>query len=140
VLTDNINLMAMNLMNQVRSIAEVTKAVAGGDLTSSVEVDLRGEILELKETVVGMTESFSAFADEATRVAGEVGRKIGRAGEGDELWWDAEGFDRQRQRFCSPSYCSVLPSGSDVLVLVDLASPEDCCRYRTHFPPLPLSS
>jgi osomolarity two-component system sensor histidine kinase NIK1 len=75
VLTDNINLMAMNLMNQVRSIAEVTKAVAGGDLTSSVEVDLRGEILELKETVDGMKESFSAFADEVTRVAREVGEE-----------------------------------------------------------------
>ena len=47
--------MAMNLTNQVRSIAEVTKAVAGGDLTKKIEVDVRGEILELKETVNGMT-------------------------------------------------------------------------------------
>jgi len=79
VLTDNVNLMAMNLTNQVRSIAEVTKAVAGGDLTKKIEVDVRGEILELKETVNKMTESLSVFADEVTRVAREVGTE-GRLG------------------------------------------------------------
>ena len=79
VLTDNVNLMAMNLTNQVRSIAEVTKAVAGGDLTKKIDVDVRGEILELKETVNGMTESLSVFADEVTRVAREVGTE-GRLG------------------------------------------------------------
>ena len=72
-LTDNVNLMAMNLTNQVRSIAEVTKAVAGGDLTKRVDVDVRGEMLDLKETVNGMTESLSLFADKVTRVAKEVG-------------------------------------------------------------------
>lgn len=71
--------MAMNLTNQVRSIAEVTKAVAGGDLKKKIEVDVRGEILELKETVNGMTESLSVFADEVTRVAREVGTE-GRLG------------------------------------------------------------
>jgi osomolarity two-component system, sensor histidine kinase NIK1 len=65
--------MAMNLTNQVRSIAEVTKAVASGDLTKKVEVDVRGEMLDLKETVNGMTESLSVFAVEVTRVAREVG-------------------------------------------------------------------
>jgi len=79
VLTDNVNLMAMNLTNQVRSIAEVTKAVAGGDLTKKVAVDVRGEMLDLKETVNGMTESLSLFADEVTRVAREVGTE-GRLG------------------------------------------------------------
>ncbi|KIJ42784.1 hypothetical protein M422DRAFT_170534 [Sphaerobolus stellatus SS14] len=79
ILTDNVNLMAMNLTNQVRSIAEVTKAVAQGDLTKKIEVDVRGEILELKETVNGMTESLSLFADEVTRVAREVGTE-GRLG------------------------------------------------------------
>ncbi|KIJ97792.1 hypothetical protein K443DRAFT_681283 [Laccaria amethystina LaAM-08-1] len=79
VLTDNVNLMAMNLTNQVRSIAQVTKAVAGGDLTKKIEVDVRGEILDLKETVNGMTESLSVFADEVTRVAREVGTE-GRLG------------------------------------------------------------
>ena len=70
---DNVNLMAMNLTNQVRSIAEVTKAVAGGDLTKRITVDVRGEMLDLKDTVNGMTESLSLFADEVTRVAKEVG-------------------------------------------------------------------
>ena len=73
VLTDNVNLMAMNLTNQVRSIAEVTKAVAGGDLTKKIVVDVRGEIADLKETVNGMTESLRVFADEVTRLAREVG-------------------------------------------------------------------
>ena len=63
----------MNLTNQVRSIAEVTKAVAGGDLTKRITVDVRGEMLDLKETVNGMTESLSVFANEVTRVAREVG-------------------------------------------------------------------
>jgi osomolarity two-component system, sensor histidine kinase NIK1 len=73
VLTDKVNLMAMNLTNQVRSIAEVTKAVAGGDLTKRITVDVRGEMLDLKDTVNGMTESLSVFANEVTRVAREVG-------------------------------------------------------------------
>ncbi|KAA1473198.1 hypothetical protein DENSPDRAFT_779569 [Dentipellis sp. KUC8613] len=79
VLADNVNLMAMNLTNQVRSIAEVTKAVANGNLTKKIEVDVRGEMLDLKETVNGMTESLSVFADEVTRVAREVGTE-GRLG------------------------------------------------------------
>ncbi|KAI0312759.1 hypothetical protein OF83DRAFT_1066664 [Amylostereum chailletii] len=79
VLADNVNLMAMNLTNQVRSIAEVTKAVANGDLKKKIEVDVRGEMLDLKSTVNGMTESLSLFADEVTRVAREVGTE-GRLG------------------------------------------------------------
>ena len=71
--------MAMNLTNQVHSIAEVTKAISGGDLTKKIEVDVHGEILELKETVNGMTESLSVFADEVTCVAREVGTE-GRLG------------------------------------------------------------
>ncbi|KAK0506475.1 two-component histidine kinase Le.nik1-like protein [Armillaria luteobubalina] len=78
-LTDNVNLMAMNLTNQVRSIAEVTKAVANGDLSKRVEIDVKGEFLELKETVNQMTSSLSVFADEVTRVAREVGTE-GRLG------------------------------------------------------------
>ncbi|KAF8814071.1 hypothetical protein BYT27DRAFT_6341373 [Phlegmacium glaucopus] len=69
--------MAMNLTNKVRSIAEVTKAVAGGALTKVIEVDVRGEILELKETDNGMTGSLSVFADEVTHVAREWGREVG---------------------------------------------------------------
>jgi osomolarity two-component system sensor histidine kinase NIK1 len=65
--------MAMNMTNQVRSIAEVAKAVTSGDLTKAIEVDVRGELLDLNKTVNGMTESLSDFAKEATRVVREVG-------------------------------------------------------------------
>ncbi|KAJ7692771.1 hypothetical protein B0H17DRAFT_533990 [Mycena rosella] len=71
--TDNVNLMAQNLTDQVRSIAQVTKAVAGGDLTKQVMIVAHGEILDLKDTVNGMTASLSQFAAEVTRVAREVG-------------------------------------------------------------------
>ena len=60
---------ALHYSSQVRSIAEVTKAVAGGDLTKKIQVDVTGEILDLKETVNEMTESLSVLADEVTRVA-----------------------------------------------------------------------
>ena len=69
----------MNLTDQVRSITEVTKAVAGGDLTKKITVDVRGEIKDLKETVNGMTDSLRVFADEVTRLAREVGTE-GRLG------------------------------------------------------------
>ncbi|MFF4818582.1 HAMP domain-containing protein [Kitasatospora sp. NPDC001309] len=72
-LTESVNVMADNLTAQVRSIAEVTTAVAGGDLTQKIRVDARGEILELKETINTMVDQLSAFADEVTRVAREVG-------------------------------------------------------------------
>jgi signal transduction histidine kinase/HAMP domain-containing protein/ActR/RegA family two-component response regulator len=72
-LTDSVNFMAGNLTSQVRSIAQVTTAVAGGDLTQKITVDARGEILELKSTINTMVDQLSAFADEVTRVAREVG-------------------------------------------------------------------
>ena len=72
-LTDSVNLMASNLTNQVRNIAQVTTAVAEGDLTQKVTVDVKGEILELKNTVNTMVDQLSSFADEVTRVAREVG-------------------------------------------------------------------
>ena len=72
-LTQNVNMMANNLTNQVRNIAEVTTAVASGDLTRKITVDARGEILELKSTVNTMVDQLSSFADEVTRVAREVG-------------------------------------------------------------------
>src|SRR6201990_1748650 len=72
-LTDNVNFMASNLTGQVRNIAEVTTAVANGDLSKKITVDVRGEILELKETVNTMVDQLSAFASEVTRVAREVG-------------------------------------------------------------------
>ena len=72
-LTDNVNSMANNLTNQVRNIAEVTTAVARGDLGRKIDVDARGEILELKTTINIMVDQLSAFADEVTRVGREVG-------------------------------------------------------------------
>ena len=78
-LTENVNMMANNLTSQVRNIAEVTTAVASGDLTRKITVDARGEILELKSTINTMVDQLSAFADEVTRVAREVGTE-GRLG------------------------------------------------------------
>ncbi|MGV9777360.1 HAMP domain-containing protein [Streptosporangium sp. NPDC003464] len=78
-LTDNVNSMAGNLTNQVRNIAQVTTAVAQGDLTKKIDVDARGEILELKTTINTMVDQLSSFAAEVTRVAREVGSE-GRLG------------------------------------------------------------
>jgi HAMP domain-containing protein/signal transduction histidine kinase/CheY-like chemotaxis protein len=72
-LTDNVNLMAGNLTAQVRNIAEVTTAVANGDLSKQITVDVKGEILELKNTINTMVDQLSSFAAEVTRVAREVG-------------------------------------------------------------------
>jgi CheY-like chemotaxis protein/HAMP domain-containing protein/GAF domain-containing protein len=72
-LTDNVNSMASNLTGQVRNIAEVTTAVARGDLSRKITVDVKGEILELKDTINTMVDQLNAFASEVTRVAGEVG-------------------------------------------------------------------
>ncbi|MDB5896408.1 MAG: putative histidine kinase, atypical hybrid, partial [Ramlibacter sp.] len=78
-LTDNVNSMASNLTAQVRNIAEVTIAVANGDLSKKITVDVRGEILQLKETINTMVEQLRSFASEVTRVAREVGTE-GRLG------------------------------------------------------------
>jgi len=72
-LTDNVNLMAGNLTGQVRNIAEVTTAVANGDLSKKITVDVKGEILELKNTINTMVDQLNSFASEVTRVAREVG-------------------------------------------------------------------
>ncbi|MDM0066690.1 HAMP domain-containing protein [Variovorax sp. J31P207] len=78
-LTDSVNSMASNLTSQVRNIADVTKAVAAGDLSKKITVDVKGEILELKATINTMVDQLSSFADEVTRVAREVGTE-GRLG------------------------------------------------------------
>src|SRR5207302_78409 len=78
-LTDNVNFMASNLTGQVRNIAEVTTAVANGDLSKKITVDVRGEILELKDTINTMVDQLRPFAGEVTRVAREVGTE-GRLG------------------------------------------------------------
>src|SRR5207249_5738425 len=73
VLTDSVNCMASNLTNQVRNIAQVTTAVANGDLSKKITVDVRGEILELKVTVNTMVDQLNSFASEVIRVARDVG-------------------------------------------------------------------
>ncbi|MEU2055871.1 HAMP domain-containing protein [Streptomyces bungoensis] len=78
-LTDSVNSMASNLTGQVRNIAQVTTAVARGDLSQKIDVDARGEILELKNTINTMVDQLSAFADQVTRVARDVGTE-GRLG------------------------------------------------------------
>ena len=77
--TDNVNFMASNLTGQVRNIAEVATAIASGDLSKKITVDVRGEILQLKETLNTMVEQLRSFAAEVTRVAREVGTE-GRLG------------------------------------------------------------
>jgi HAMP domain-containing protein len=72
-LTDNVNTMAANLTGQVRAIAEVTTAVAKGDLSKKITADAQGEILELKNTINTMVDQLGSFASEVTRVAREVG-------------------------------------------------------------------
>ena len=72
-LTDSVNYMASNLTGQVRNIADVTTAVARGDLSRKITVDVKGEILELKNTINTMVDQLSSFAAEVTRVAREVG-------------------------------------------------------------------
>ncbi len=98
-LTDSVNSMAGNLTAQVRNIADVTTAVATGDLSKKVTVDVKGEILELKNTVNTMVDQLSSFASEVTRVAREVGTEGRLGGQADVrgvagTWKD---LDRQRQ-------------------------------------------
>jgi HAMP domain-containing protein len=82
-LTDSVNFMASNLTNQVRNIAAVTTAVAGGDLSKKITVDARGEILELKDTINIMVDQLNSFASEVTRVAREVGTEGRLGGQAD---------------------------------------------------------
>jgi HAMP domain-containing protein/CheY-like chemotaxis protein/signal transduction histidine kinase len=82
-LTDNVNSMASNLTNQVRNIAEVATAIARGDLSRKITVDVRGEILQLKETINTMVDQLNAFAAEVTRVAREVGSEGKLGGQAD---------------------------------------------------------
>ena len=98
-LTDSVNFMASNLTGQVRNIAEVTTAVATGDLSKKITADAKGEILELKNTVNIMVDQLNAFASEVTRVAREVGTegKLGGQAERQGRLWHLEGPDRQRQ-------------------------------------------
>src|SRR5436853_7919097 len=82
-LTDSVNSMAGNLTGQVRNIAEVTTAVAKGDLSKKITVDVKGEIAELKDTINTMVDQLSSFAAEVTRVAREVGTEGRLGGQAD---------------------------------------------------------
>ena len=95
-LTDSVNSMAGNLTGQVRNIAEVTTAVANGDLSKKITVDVRGEILQLKDTINTMVDQLRSFASEVTRVAREVGtrRKTRRPGGCARRRRHVEGSDR----------------------------------------------
>ncbi len=98
-LTDNVNLMADNLTGQVRNIAEVTTAVASGDLSKKITAVAKGEILELKDTINTMVDQLNSFASEVTRVAREVGTegKLGGQADVEGRRRYLEGPDRQRQ-------------------------------------------
>src|SRR5204862_23604 len=80
-LTDSVNSMASNLTGQVRNIADVTTAVANGDLSKKITVDVQGEILELKNTINTMVDQLNGFASEVTRVAREVGTEGSLGGQ-----------------------------------------------------------
>src|SRR5205085_7270951 len=82
-LADNVNSMASNLTGQVRNIAHVATAVARGDLSRKITVDVKGEILELKNTINTMVDQLNAFASEVTRVAREVGTEGKLGGQAD---------------------------------------------------------
>ena len=99
-LTDNVNLLAANLTTQVRNIAEVTTAVARGDLSRKITVDVKGEILELKNTINTMVDQLNGFASEVTRVAREVGTEgsARRPGASARRRRHLEGSDRHRER------------------------------------------
>ena len=98
-LTDNVNFMASNLTGQVRNIADVTTAVARGDLSKKITADVRGEILEVKNTINTMVDQLNGFASEVTRVAREVGTegKLGGQAPGAGRCRHLEGPHRQRQ-------------------------------------------
>jgi HAMP domain-containing protein len=98
-LTDSVNSMASNLTGQVRNIAEVATAIANGDLSKKITVDVRGELLNLKETLNTMVEQLRSFAAEVTRVAREVGhrRQARRPGRRVRRGRHLEGPHRQRQ-------------------------------------------
>ena len=98
-LTDNVNFMASNLTGQVRNIADVATAIAKGDLSSKITVEVKGEILALKNTINTMVDQLNAFAGEVSRVAREVGTegKLGGQAAVRRRGRHLEGPDRQRQ-------------------------------------------
>ena len=128
-LTDSVNAMCGNLTDQVRNIAQVTTAVARGDLSRKITVDVRGEILELKDTINTMVDQLNGFASEVTRVAREVGTegRLGGQAAGARRRRHLEGSDRQRQlrwRATSPPRSAISPRSRP-------PSPAAICRRRS---------
>ena len=99
-LTDNVNFMASNLTGQVRNIADVATAIANGDLSSKITVDVKGEILELKNTINTMVDQLNSFAGEVTPrgARGRHRRQARRPGRGARRGRHVEGLDRLGQR------------------------------------------
>ena len=128
-LTDNVNSMASNLTGQVRNIAEVTTAVARGDLSRKITVDVKGEILELKNTINTMVDQLNAFASrsDARGARGRHRRQARRPGAGARRRRHLEGPDRQRQLHgvaTSPARCATSPRWRP-------RSPTATCRRRS---------
>ena len=107
-LTDSVNMMAGNLTDQVRNIAEVATAIANGDLSRKITVDVKGEILELKNTISPrVVDQLRSFAAEVTRVAREVGTEGKLGGQADaRRGRHLERLDRQRQLFMASQSCT----------------------------------
>ena len=125
-LTENVNLMADNLTAQVRSIAEVTTAVAKGDLTQKITIETKGEIAQLASTINTMVDQLSSFAAEVTRVAREVGTegKLGGQAHGRGRLRHLARPDRQRQparRTTSPARCARSPTSTTAVAQGDLS-------------------
>src|SRR6202012_4698729 len=110
-LTDNVNLMASNLTSQVRNIAGVTTAVANGDLAKKITVDVKGEFLELKDTINTMVDQLRSFASEVTRVAREVGTegKLGGQARGEGVSGTWKGLT-DRVNFMASNLTSQVPN------------------------------
>src|SRR5256884_562488 len=111
-LTDSVNFMASNLTTQVRNIADVTKAVAAGDLSKKIAVDVKGEILELKNTINTMVDQLRSFADEVTRVAREVGTEGKLGGQADVK--DVAGTWKGPTASVNPMAAKLTPPGREI--------------------------
>ncbi|MGC4064663.1 MAG: HAMP domain-containing protein [Polyangiaceae bacterium] len=100
-LTDNVNGLAANLTVQLRDVSKVATAIANGDLTQKITVDVKGEILQIKDVINKMVDQLNSFAAEVTRVAKEVGTEgRGRPSQRQRRFRNVEGPNRQRERSC----------------------------------------
>jgi HAMP domain-containing protein len=142
-LTDSVNAMAGSLTTQVRNIADVTKAVAAGDLTQRITVEAKGELLELKNTINIMVDQLSGFASEVHRVAREVGTEgvLGGQAHVPGRGRHVEGPDRLVNRMAGnlPTRCATSPSSTRVAngdlvqkITVDVRGESSSSRHHQH--------